>query len=140
MASVVYNNGKKVVNQNDWTAGTWRVLLATAAYVPDIDAHKFVSDITNELVGASYGRQLVANRTISVVNASDRADYLADVTTFTALNAGTPGWAIVYKFVTNDADSLLVCADQLPGTASNGGNYVIQWDSQASNGRVFSIL
>jgi hypothetical protein len=145
MASVVYNNFKSAINANDWTAGTFKVLLAASSYVPNIDTHVFVADVTGELSGGTYARQTIANRTRSVDNANDRCDYLADNNAFAGLNttgATTLRWAVVFKQVTNDADSILVAAVQLtvdvnvpasPATI----DFTCKWNNGATNGAVF---
>jgi hypothetical protein len=143
MANLIYNNAKKIIGDGsiDWDAGgqTFRVLLTTAAYTPDIDAHVFVSSITNELSGGAYVRKDIVNRAVTVDNANDRADYKGDNVTWTALNAGTAAWCVLFKLVTNDADSLLIAALDIPDTLTNGTDFTLRWDSQASNGALFRI-
>lgn len=139
MANVMYNAAKGSLNSNPWATGTWRVLLATSSYAINIDSHVFVSAVTNELSGGNYVRKDLTN-TRTVDNTNDRCDYLSDNVTWTAVTAaaGAPAFAIVYKFVTNDADSLLIC--QLDAVATfNGGDFTIKWDGQASNGTVFRL-
>lgn len=139
MSNVMYNAAKGSLNANDWTSGTWKVLLTTSSYAINIDTHVFVSAVTNELSGGSYVRKtLTTSRTVD--NTNDRCDYLADNVTWTAVTAaaGAPAYAIVFKFVTNDADSLLIC--QLDAVATfNGGDFTIKFDGQASNGTVFRL-
>jgi hypothetical protein len=141
MASSIYNNAKFAVNANGWTSGTWRVLLVNATYSPNIDTHVFVSAVTNELAGGTYVRKDLAGQAVAVDNANDRADYKADNVTWTALAAGgaTAAAAVVYKFVTNDADSILIAYVDFPDVVTNGFDLTVKWDGAASNGRVFSI-
>lgn len=141
MASTIYNNAKKALNANDWTAGTWRVLLVDASYTPNIDTHVFVSAVTGELTGGTYVRKTLATQSVSVDNATDRANYLADNVTWSALAAGgaTAAGAVVYKFVTNDADSILFAYVDFADTATNGNDFTVKWDGQASNGAVMRV-
>ena len=141
MASLIYNNAKMLIGNGtlNWTSGTYRIALVTSTYTPDIDNHVYVSSITNELTGGNYVRKDTTNRTITVDSANDRADYKADNITWTAINAGTVGAAILYKFNTNDADSQLIAYIDLTDTVTNGGDFTIKWEGQASNGRIFSI-
>jgi hypothetical protein len=143
MANLVYNNAKKIIGDGtiDWDAAgqTFRLLLTTAAYTPDIDAHVFVSSVTNEHSGGAYVRKDVLNRSVVLDLTNDRADYKADNVTWTAINSGLAAWAILFKLVTNDADSLLIAAIDIPDTTFNGTDFTIRWDSQASNGAVFRV-
>lgn len=121
---------------DDWDAGTWRVLLTTSTYVPSA-AHEFVSSVTNELAGGGYARQDLTTRTVAANG--NNADLKADQTAYTGLTNGqTAAWAIVYKFVTNDADSTLACAiDLTPGIIMTG-DVTIKWDN-AANGAIMRV-
>lgn len=100
----IYNRGKAL--NKDFTAGTWRWMLVTSAYVPDID-HDFVSDVVaNEASGAGYARQNVAGQAIVIDDASDRADHDANNPTFGPMTTNFR-YLILYKFETADADSQL---------------------------------
>lgn len=142
MADLTYTNCSLHLSNGafDWDAPgqTYRVLLATTAYTPDQDAHQFVSSVTNELSGGGYVRKDITNRTISLDAANNRSNWMADCPTWTTLT-GTWRWAIVYKFVTNDADSILMRAIDLTAVTSSGGDFLLRWDGQTSNGAVFRI-
>jgi hypothetical protein len=143
MASVIFNNAKKLLGDGtiNWPANTIRVALVTTAYTPDIDAHLYVSSITNELSGTGYSRKDLANKSVVVDNANDRADYKADNVTWTAISASgaTAGAAVVYKFGTVDGDSPLIAYVDITDTIMNGGDFTIKWDNQASNGAVIRV-
>ena len=140
MANVIYNNAKSALNANPWTSGTWQILLTTSSYTPDIDAHVYVAAVTNELIGTGYVRKTLAGQAVSVDTGNDRADFKANNVTWTAINAGTAAKAVVFKFVSSDADSILVaCLDITPATVTNGGDFTLEWDGQAASGRLFSI-
>ena len=144
MASIIYNRFKKNIGDgtHDWDSGaqTYRVLFTTAAYTPNAD-HNFVSEVTNELSGGGYARQDLANRSVVQDDANDRADYKADTVAFTGLTNGqTARYAVVLRHVTNDADSPLVAAIDLgAGGVVMTGDLSFRWDSNPTNGRIFSI-
>ena len=140
MANIIYNNAKSALNAYPWTSGTWKILLTTSSYTPDIDAHVYVSDVTNELVGTGYVRKTLAGQAVSIDTGNDRADFKANNVTWTAIQAGTAAKAIVYRFVTVDGDSpIIACLDITPATITNGGDFTLEWDGQLVNGRLFSI-
>lgn len=138
-----YNNAKKLLGNGsiDWASvgQTFRVLLASSSYVPDIDAHVFVSSVTNELSGGGYSRKDIVNRSIVIDTTTDRADYKGDNVTWTSLSVGAVAWVILFKLVTNDSDSLLIAAFDITGTNTNGLDFILRWDAQALNGTVFRV-
>ena len=140
MANIIYNNAKSALNAYPWTSDTWKILLTTSSYTPDIDAHVYVSDVTNELVGTGYVRKTLAGQAVSIDTGNDRADFKANNVTWTAIQADTAAKAIVYRFVTVDGDSpIIACLDITPATITNGGDFTLEWDGQLVNGRLFSI-
>jgi hypothetical protein len=131
--SLSYTKGKTLVDL-DWANDTIRMLLVTSSYTPDPD-DDFVSDVSaNEVVDVSgYSRVTLANRSISRDDVNNRVDFLADDYQYTSLEVtGVPKYAIIYRFQTEDADSELLQCITLPGTATNGGNYTIDWNSGSS--------
>lgn len=141
MASVVYNNAKKLLGDGstNWTSNTYRIALVTSSYTPDIVNHVYVSSLTNELTGTNYVRKDLTNKSVFVDNTNNRADYKADNLTWTGINAGTASAAVLYKFGTTDADSVLIAYIDFTDTVTNGGDFTLKWDGQTSNGRIFSI-
>jgi hypothetical protein len=141
MASTLYNNALELISNGeiDWVDDDIRCLLVTSSYTPDRDTHDFVDDITNELSGGNYVRKALTTATTQN-NTDDRADLSADNVTWTALEAaaGTPALAIIYKQVTNDADSpLLGWIELTTPPAPNGGDYTLRWDNGGSAGDIF---
>src|SRR3990172_10804047 len=74
---------------------TIKVMLTTAAYVPDKD-HSFASQVTNELSGTGYaggfggsGRKALAAKTVTQDDAGDVAYFDAADLTWSAISAGT---------------------------------------------------
>lgn len=108
-----------------------RVMLATTSYVPDLD-HDFVSSVVAaELSGGNYVRKALASKTWTLSDAADASIFTAANVVWSALllAAGTPRYAVVFKQVTNDADSPLVSVAELPATPPTGSDYTVQWDA-----------
>jgi hypothetical protein len=143
MASVVYNNAKGLLGAGslNWTSNTIRCALVAPGYTPDIDAHVYLSSVTNELSGTGYSRKDLAGKSVAVDNANDRCDHKADNVTWTAISASgaTAAGVVVYKFGTVDSDSPLLAYIDITDTVMNGGDFTVRWDNQASNGAVFRI-
>ncbi len=132
MASALYNRGKKILSDASgaWTSGDFRVALVTSSYTPNVD-HNTVSQLTNELSGGAYGRVALASKTGPTQDdTNDRVAFDAADTTFTTLGAaaGTPAYAIVYKYNASDASAELVGYFALTAPPTpNGGDYTIVW-------------
>jgi hypothetical protein len=65
-----------------WTSNTINTGLFTSTYVPDIDAHKFLSDLSNELAGGGYGRQALTSKTLTYDATSNATQASAGAITF----------------------------------------------------------
>lgn len=135
MASGWFNKGVgSVMNGTiDLDTTTLKVMLVDSDYVFDKD-HDFASDITDELSAASYvggfggsGRKTLASKTVTIDNTNDLAYLDADDVTWTALNAGTIGGAIILKEDTNDAASPLLLFIDFTNLTTSGANVMIQW-------------
>lgn len=130
MATTRYNAGQDVQGGGNWIAGTYRfLLLQDTGYVPDVD-DVFVADLTpgaNEVSVAGYSRQTAAGKTRTVDNAADRTVYDCTDPNFGTLTAGQDVAAMVlYKFVTSDADSILVCYYPIGPVPTSGTPFVVQ--------------
>lgn len=140
----VYNNAKELfLNSNtldlDDGGATYTVLLlqSSESYDPD---DVYVADLANEISVSGYSRQTLSGRVVAQDDTNDRADFSGNNVTFTALVAGqTIGAAVIFKFVTNDSDSLLVCYHDLTNTATDGSNVQVRWDSGGSSGDIIRL-
>ena len=131
----VYNRGKFIVADSslNWTADTIRALLVDATYVYDADDN-FVADIAGELTDGSYARQTLANKSVTEDDTNDQATMDADPVDFGALDNETPEGIILFKFVTNDADSpLIIFSDVGFGAAANGAGYVVNGEGASDD-------
>jgi hypothetical protein len=139
MASFVYNRGALLIqNQTlNFTSADVRVLLTQSGYTADKD-HAFVSSVTNEISGTGYSRRALSGRAITEDTANDRILFEASNETWTAIGDGsqTVARAVVYRHVTNDADSPLICVlDLTTPRVLNGGDFTLQF----SGGVVFRL-
>ena len=143
MASNLYHEGvRRIIDRAmagniDLLADTIKVLLVGTAYTPDKD-HQFISDVSgSELSGTGYtggfggsGRKTLASKAIGKSDSTDKTYFDAADLTWTAINAGTVGFLILAKEITNDASSpIFACIDVSPDIATNGGDYSVQWDA-----------
>ena len=126
MANIVYNAGLDELR--DFTTDTIRALLVTSSYTPNKD-HDFVSTpAANELSGVGYSRPTLASKSRTVDDANDRITYDCVDPSFGTIAIGeTARYMIVYKFVTNDADSILLACFDLgaSGVATNGADFTV---------------
>lgn len=131
----VYNRGKFIIANAslDWVNDTIRALLVDASYTYDAD-HNFVSDISGELTDASYARQTLSSKAVSEDDTNDEATLEADPVDFGALDNETPEGIVIFKEVTNDADSPLISfSDDGFGAAANGAGYVVNGEGASDD-------
>ena len=122
MASNLYNPGleKLLDGTITYTTDTIKVLLVDTNHT-FTKTHEFVSDVVaNEASGTGYSRKTLANKTQTLDG--DQVEYDADNPTYTALDAGTIASAIVFKEVTNDADSPIIANIDFPDLVTNGSD------------------
>lgn len=122
MAVTIYNRGLDQLN--DFTSGTYKwLLLKSTGYTVDRD-HDFVSDLTpasNEISASGYARVTASTKTRTIDDTNDRISYDCDDPAFGSIAAGqTYGAAVLFKFVTNDSDSILIAYFTLTATATDG--------------------
>lgn len=118
----------------DFTGDTIKCALTTSSYTPDLDAHDFFDDVTNEISGTGYtaGGATLTTVAWTYDSANNLAKLTADETTWTTATF-TARIAVVYKSTGTASTSPLLCyvdfgADQSPA----GIDFVIPWS--ATNG------
>jgi hypothetical protein len=138
MASGFYNSFKKALLDEtgniNLATDTFKVMLVTAAYAPDFDAHSHRSDVTNEVAGTGYtaGGQAITGQTVTQDNANDRGKFTATNVSW-ASSTITARAAVFYKVVGSAATDLLVFyLDFGANFSSSNGPFSINWD--ATNG------
>lgn len=135
MASIVTNLARKLLAQGniDWDTGgtTYKCALTTSTFAP-AQSMTYMTSVTNELTDVSYARVAVTTRAVDSLG-----NCTADNAVFPALGgAQTVAYAVVYKFVTGDADSPIVAICAVTPGAVNGTDFTIDWDGA---GVVFSL-
>jgi hypothetical protein len=105
-----------------------RLLLVTSSF-NGTAAHEFISSIPvlGELTGAGYVRKQLLNRQINLDLANNRAEFDADDITWVGINAGVAAGFVLYRYVTNDADSPFILYSSEGGFpfSTNGGDLTI---------------
>jgi hypothetical protein len=133
MASGWYNSGKRDVADGtiSLVSDTIKCILVTSSYTPNPD-HDFADDLTNELSGTGYtggfagsGRKTLTSKSWSTDNTNDRTEFTATIPAWTAINAGSPKYAILVKEITNDAATRLIGYLDLGTVTTNGGDLTI---------------
>ena len=126
----IYNDFKEqlLLGTHDLANDTIKVILV-AGHTPDIDTHDTYSDVSaNEESGTGYtaGGATLGSPAVSQDNTNDRAKFDGADVTWAGLDVGTPSHAIMYNDTpTSPADPLIAYWEL--ATASNGGNYTLQW-------------
>ena len=133
MASGWYSSGLRDVLDRtiDLAADTIKLILVTSSYTPDAD-HDFASDLTNELSGTGYtggfggaGRKTVGSKAFETDTTNNRVEFSFGAVTWTAINAGSPKYAIIVKEITNDAASRLIAYLDLGTVVTNGSDMIL---------------
>ena len=113
-----------------------KMMLVTASYAPNPD-HVFVSDLGGvEISGPGYvggfggvGRKTLTGKTFTTDPTNNRAKFSAGSVTWSAINAGSPRYAILIKEGTSDADSRLLAYLDLGTVVTNGGDLTVTPDA-----------
>ena len=137
MASLVYTKAKAnlLSADIDLNADDIRVVLVMTDSTADTEEDTTFMDqfsTLDEMDGAGYSRQAIANEAVNIDNANDRGEFDGDDITFSGVSAGTRNvlGMIVYKHVTNDADSIPIAYIDTGGfpITPNGGDITISWN------------
>ncbi len=137
MANELYSLGKQKLLEGSiaWLADDIQCMLVdTADYTVNIATDEFVSDVvaTPAAEVARSGNLTGKTSTAGIADADD--------VTFASVTGDVSEALVIYRFVTNDADSPLIAyidtATGLPVTP-DGNNINVLWDSGAN--RIFSL-
>lgn len=133
MASFAYNVGMAGFANGsiDWVNDDIRCLLVKTADLPDglpNTVSAVLAGTPDELTNGSYARVVVAGRSVTDNDPANTVKLDATDTTFPAL-AGpeTVTGALIFKFVTTDADHIPIFAMDFTNTASDGTDYIVAW-------------
>lgn len=113
MASVFYNNYYEELGKGniDYSTDTFKLMLMTTSYTPNIDTEAFRSDLSGEASGTGYtaGGQTVDNVTITQDNTNDRAVVDFDAEVFSTVTLSNVDGAVLYKSTGVASTDVLIC-------------------------------
>lgn len=138
MASLVYNIAKKEILDGtlNLNANTLKVMLVSTGYNPTLNDTTVNTASASEIAVSGYvggfngaGRKTVTPKAFTVDSVNNRGKFTsASNVPWTSLGAGaTIAGAVLIKENTTDADSRLIAFLDFTDTATNGGDFTIQW-------------
>lgn len=111
--TVAYLYGKAVQSifnkEIDYDTDTMKCLLADASYSPSQDTHRYLTDITGEIVGGSYTRQTLASKTVAYDAPSNTLTLDCADVTFAGITAVNIRYAVFFCDTGTAATSALLC-------------------------------
>lgn len=129
MASLIYNRCLELLCRGsiDFDTDTFKVMLTTATYAEDKDAHDFRNDVTNEVSGTGYtagGNSATVSVNLDTVN--DRIDVTLGGTSW-ASSTITARKAVYYKSRggASTADELIAVNDFGSDVATTAGTFTL---------------
>lgn len=131
----VYNDFKEQLlkKTHDLVNDTIKVTLHTG-YTPNIDSHQVWADVSSTEYGSgsgyTAGGQALAGKAVAQDNTNDRASFDATDLTWSSLgplSPATPSHAIIWNDTPASPADPLICYIELGSTATNGGDYTLQW-------------
>lgn len=109
-----------------------KVMLCTSAYVPDQDAHRYKSSVTNEITGTGYtaGGATLTSVTVTYTAATNTLTIDAADTSW-AGSTLVARYAVIYDSTpaTDATRPLLGYVDFGADVSSTGGAFAITWDA-----------
>ncbi len=81
----------------DWISDTIKMALTTSSYTPDLDAHDYFDDITNEVSGTGYsaGGAALSNKVLTYTGATNVVKFSSDPVVWTTSTI-TARYAVIY--------------------------------------------
>lgn len=138
---LIYNNFKEVIMNGVYNlanGGDTLKMILVSGHTPNIDAaHSVYADVSGDEYGSgsgyTAGGATLANQATSQDDTNDLGKFDADDVTWSSLGAlspATPSDCILYDDTptTPQADPL-ICSWELGSTATNGGDYTLQFGS-----------
>lgn len=131
MADLIFNNFLGDIGNGtiDWDTDSFKCMLVTATYTPDIDTHINRDDVSNEVVGTGYtlGGAAMSGEAVTVDNTNDWGKYDADNVQWVTSTI-TARAAIVYKDVGTAATDILVGYWDFGGDiVSTADTFTVTW-------------
>ena len=133
-AGIIYDRFKQGVMQGDYdlTGANIKVMMTYAAYTPNAATHDDKTDVTNEVTGSGYvaGGEALDTPVVTKETGHGKFDDDGTNTTWASLlidTTPTPSWAVMYD--DDSTGDLLIAYWELGTTATNGGDYTLQWSA-----------
>jgi len=145
MASVIYNvfKAELLKGNMDLDGGTFKadLLMTNTTCDTENDGIDTNTEFTTPDVcdGANYVTKTLSTLTVTTVDASDLAKWVADDLTWTALGAGTRQiqGVLIYKYISNFASSVPIAFIQFSSNkTADGSNFTVSWDG--TNGILYA--
>lgn len=139
MASKVFNEFKRASASAEIDLGADDIRVALLMNTTTVDTENdgigFVGDIgtLGETAGTNYSRKALTGEVVTKDDGNDRAEFDADDVLWTALGNGAAPLqgVLIYKHVTNDADSPVIAWIEFASEMDPGGsNFTINWDAE----------
>ena len=133
---VVYNHFKDEIPQARMNLATDVIkLILVSGYTPDIDNHTVYADVSAQEYGAglgyTVGGETLGGQSVTKDAPNDRSVFNAnDVTwsTLGPLSPAIPSHCIMFDDTPTAPDDPLMFYWEIGVTATNGGDYTIQWN------------
>jgi hypothetical protein len=112
----------------DFDTDTIKCMLTTASYVPDQDAHRYKSSVTNEVTGAGYtaGGTTLTGKTVTYTAGTNTFMIDAADPTWTTATISAIRYAVFYKDTgTAGTSPLLSYVDFTTDQAVGGGTFIV---------------
>lgn len=116
------------------SAGHTLKMILVSGYTPDIDLHDEYADVSGDEYGTgdgyTAGGATLGSQTVTQDNTNDRGVFDAANVTWSSLGAltpATPSHCILYDDTV--AGDPLICYWELGTTATNGGDYTLQFSA-----------
>ena len=131
----IYNDFKEQVLKgiHDLVNDTIKITLHTS-YTPNIDSHQVWADVSSTEYGTGSGYTAggvsLSGKAVAQDDTNDRASFDATSPTWSSLGAlspATPSHAIIWNDTPTSPADPLICYVELGTTATNGGNYTIDF-------------
>jgi len=135
----IYNNFKELVMEGIYdlsTGGDTLQFTLHTGYTPNIDTHLLwgTAGVSSTEYGAGAGYaangKVLANQDVTQDDTNDRGEFDADDAVWTSLGAltpATPSHCILWDNTPASPVDPLICYWELGTTATNGGDYTIQF-------------
>jgi len=102
-------------------AGAFGMLLTTSSYTPNADTHEFVDDITNEVTGSGYAREILTTVAYTEIGPSGKHKFTSDNPEWLASGGSITAyyWVLYYNTPATDATRHLIAYGFLDDSPAN---------------------